>query len=151
MGYFSELWTSIFTQGVTPVQEKTLNFAFVALIIINFVLLYVTKSIHFVVLQILTICLWRGIAWFIGEYKVALANQKAEEAKKEGEKAADESTESEPVEKSAEKSAEKPEKPEKAEKADKPVEKAVNPAETSAVESKSPKPTQRKKSNKRKV
>lgn len=75
MGYFRELWDSVFTQGVTPVQERTLDFAFGALMGINLVLLFVTRSVHFVVLQVLTAGLWWGTKWFIGEYKVALADK----------------------------------------------------------------------------
>ncbi|GMM51127.1 hypothetical protein DASB73_020850 [Starmerella bacillaris] len=91
MGYFTELWNSVFNEGITSAQETTITVTFASLVIINFLLLYVTKSIHFVFIQILTLGLWWGMKWFLAEYKEVLKNEQKQAGKSLNNKQSDES------------------------------------------------------------
>ncbi|EPY54126.1 V-ATPase assembly factor Pkr1 [Schizosaccharomyces cryophilus OY26] len=65
--YFQELWQSIFTPGVTPVLAKSAHIACAALAVLFLALYISTKSIHCIILLVLTLCLWLSLIWFLVE------------------------------------------------------------------------------------
>ncbi|KAL2118986.1 hypothetical protein VTJ04DRAFT_5945 [Mycothermus thermophilus] len=77
--FFVELWESIFTPGPTPTLLVATNATFAALQVILAVLLFVTYSIHFLVLSVLCGGLWFAINWFARELR---EQQRLEEEKK---------------------------------------------------------------------
>ncbi|EPX74510.1 V-ATPase assembly factor Pkr1 [Schizosaccharomyces octosporus yFS286] len=65
--YFQELWQSIFVPGVTPVLAKSAHAA-CAVLAVLFIALYIsTKSVHCIILLLLTLCLWLSLTWFLVE------------------------------------------------------------------------------------
>ena len=68
--FFQELWESIFTPGPTPTLLIATNVTFAALQVVLASLLYVTYSVHFLVLSFLCAGLWWAINWFATELKV---------------------------------------------------------------------------------
>lgn len=68
--FFQELWESIFTPGPTPTLLIATNVTFAALQVVLASLLYMTYSVHFLVLSFLSAGLWWAINWFATELKV---------------------------------------------------------------------------------
>ncbi|WBW71979.1 ER membrane V-ATPase assembly factor Pkr1 [Schizosaccharomyces osmophilus] len=65
--YFQELWQSVFTPGVTPVLAKSAHAACAVLAALFLALYISTKSIHCIILLLLTLCLWLSLTWFLVE------------------------------------------------------------------------------------
>ena len=84
--FVRDLVNSIFTPGPTPALLVATNAAFGALQLLLGILLVATRSVHFVVLSVLTGGLWWAINWFAREL------QATETVKQEGQQ----STEREP-------------------------------------------------------
>jgi hypothetical protein len=78
--FFEQLWESIFTPGPTPTLLIATNASFAALQVLFFVMLFATRSIHFIILSVLCGGLWWSINWFATEIQAAQA--KEEEAKR---------------------------------------------------------------------
>lgn len=78
--FLTNLFSSIFTPGPTPTLIVATNVSFAALQIVLLVLLFLTYSIHFVVLSFLSAGLWWAINWFVKELQAA--NEKEKEAKR---------------------------------------------------------------------
>ena len=81
--FFTDLISSIFTPGPTPSIIIATNASFAALQIVLLVLLFLTYSVHFVVLSFLCAGLWWAINWFVTELEAA--NQKERGAKQSAE------------------------------------------------------------------
>lgn len=77
--FFTDLISSIFTPGPTPSIIIATNASFAALQAVLLVLLFLTYSVHFIVLSFLCAGLWWAINWFVTELKAA--NQKEKDAK----------------------------------------------------------------------
>jgi hypothetical protein len=71
LSFFEDLFQSIFTPGPTTSLIKATNISFLALQLLLTLLLYATKSIHFVVLSLLCGGLWWSINWFVTELESA--------------------------------------------------------------------------------
>lgn len=82
MAFLVELWESIFTPGTTPALIKATHASFLALITSLTVLIFFSKSIHFVNLLVIAVLLYATVIWFIGELE---KTKKSEEAKRQGE------------------------------------------------------------------
>lgn len=67
--FVGELWESVFTPGTTPTLLIATNVTFAALQAILAALLYVTFSIHFLILSVISAGLWTAINWFARELK----------------------------------------------------------------------------------
>ena len=74
--FLGNLWSSIFTPGPTPALVVATNASFAALQLVLFALLFLTYSIHFVVLSLLCAGLWLAINWFVTELQAANAKEK---------------------------------------------------------------------------
>lgn len=73
--FMEDLWTSIFTDGATPTLLIATNVTFAALDLVLLSLLFLTYSIHFVVLFVLASGLWWAINWFTKEVQLAKAEE----------------------------------------------------------------------------
>ncbi|KAI9810414.1 MAG: SMK killer toxin resistance protein [Phylliscum demangeonii] len=69
--FLQDLMASIFTPGPTSSLVMATNAAFAFLQLLLGVLLYATRSVHFVVLSILCAGLWSAINWFVREMRSA--------------------------------------------------------------------------------
>jgi len=74
--FMENLWNSIFTPGPTPTLIVATNATFLSLQVVLAILLFATRSIHVLVLSILSGALWWAINWFAIEINKA---KKAEE------------------------------------------------------------------------
>jgi hypothetical protein len=75
--FMENLWNSVFTPGPTPTLLVATNATFLALQVVLALLLVATRSIHLLVLSVLSGGLWWAINWF------AVELQKAEKAEEE--------------------------------------------------------------------
>lgn len=75
VGFLGDLWRSIFEPGSSPAVVKATHVSFFFLVSILLVMLFLTRSIHFVFLLILSVALWITTAWFIDEYNRYLREQ----------------------------------------------------------------------------
>ncbi|KAI9803857.1 MAG: hypothetical protein M1825_001737 [Sarcosagium campestre] len=73
--FIEDLWGSVFTPGPTPTLLVATNASFAALQLILGVLLFMTKSVHFIILSFLCATLWMAINWFAGELQAAKAKE----------------------------------------------------------------------------
>lgn len=87
MAFFVELWESVFVPGTTPALITATHASFIALIVSLVVLIFVTRSIHFINLLVLAVLLYGSVIWFIGELK-----RVKEEEERAGNKSTTEST-----------------------------------------------------------
>ena len=69
--FMEELWSSIFTPGATPTLLVATNVTFGALLALLIALLVATRSVHFLVLTVLSSGLWWAINWFAREVRLA--------------------------------------------------------------------------------
>lgn len=69
--FFVELWESIFTPGTSPALIKATHGSFVLLLLSLAFLIFYTRSIHFINLFVIALCLWGAVIWFIQELKNA--------------------------------------------------------------------------------
>ena len=69
--FFTDLIFSIFKPGPTPSIIIATNASFAALQAVLLVLLFLTYSVHFVVLSFLCAGLWWAINWFVTELEAA--------------------------------------------------------------------------------
>ncbi|KAL1863089.1 hypothetical protein VTK73DRAFT_6433 [Phialemonium thermophilum] len=76
--FIQDLWESIFTPGPTPTLLVATNATFAALQVVLALLIFMTWSVHFIVLSVLSGALWWAINWFARELKV---HQEQEEEK----------------------------------------------------------------------
>ncbi|ODV79909.1 Pkr1-domain-containing protein [Suhomyces tanzawaensis NRRL Y-17324] len=106
MAFIVELWESVFTPGTTPALITATHASFILLIISLIVLIFLSKSIHFVNLLVIAILLYGSVIWFINELKNTQlkSNEELEKDSKEEEKGAKTESQDEPkVEKNVEK------------------------------------------------
>lgn len=94
--FVTELWESVFTPGTTPALIKATHGSFVLLILSLLAMIYMSRSIHFVNLLVISLCLWGAVTWFLKE--LAIAKREKEENGKENEGNGNESTEIKEVE-----------------------------------------------------
>ncbi|KAL7663196.1 V-type ATPase assembly factor PKR1 [[Candida] zeylanoides] len=71
MGFLNELWDSVFEPGTNPALIKATHASFVSLIVSLVVLVYMTRSVHFVNLLVIASLLYATVVWFIGELQRA--------------------------------------------------------------------------------
>ncbi|CAK7897768.1 V-type ATPase assembly factor Pkr1p [[Candida] anglica] len=83
--FFVELWESIFTPGTTPALIKATHASFIMLIISLIVLIFFSRSIHFVNLLVIACLLYGTVVWFIGELQRVKDEQKELDEKKKKE------------------------------------------------------------------
>ncbi|CAH6721877.1 V-type ATPase assembly factor Pkr1p [[Candida] jaroonii] len=97
MSFFTELWESVFTPGTSPALITATHASFIALIISLSCLVYVTGSIHFINLLVLSVLLYGTVIWFINELKqIKLKeNEQLEKEEAEGETKKDETSKEE--------------------------------------------------------
>ena len=74
--FLTDLWESIFTPGPTPPLLRAANASFAALQLVLAGMLYLTGSLHCVVLSVLCAGLWWAVNWFAAELAVAQREQK---------------------------------------------------------------------------
>lgn len=67
MAFVTELWNSIFTPGVPPVLLAATHVSFIVLISSLILLVYVSRSVHFVNLLVIALVLYGLVMWFVGE------------------------------------------------------------------------------------
>ncbi|KAI1397405.1 Pkr1-domain-containing protein [Hypoxylon fuscum] len=82
-GFAQELWESIFTPGTTPTLLVATNATFASLQLVLLLLLFATRSVHFIILSVLCGGLWWSINWFAAELKIAQAKEAREKARSE--------------------------------------------------------------------
>ncbi|KAI9792006.1 MAG: SMK killer toxin resistance protein [Piccolia ochrophora] len=75
--FMEDLLNSIFTPGPTHSLLIATNVSFAALQFVLAILLFMTKSIHFIVLSFLSAALWLAINWFAKELQQAKAEEEA--------------------------------------------------------------------------
>jgi len=80
--FLEDIWSSIFTPGPTPSLLVATNATFASLQILLFVLLIVTRSVHFVVLSFLSGALWWSINWFSNEIQAVRIREEEKEKQK---------------------------------------------------------------------
>ncbi|KAI9760793.1 MAG: S-adenosylmethionine-dependent methyltransferase [Chaenotheca gracillima] len=73
--FLTDLVNSIFTPGPTSSLLAATNASFAGLQLILGVLLFMTRSIHFVILSFLCAGLWWAINWFVAELKASNARE----------------------------------------------------------------------------
>lgn len=71
MSFIQELWDSVFTPGTSPALIKATHASFVLLILSLITLIFMTRSIHFINLLVISVCLYAAVIWFIEELKKA--------------------------------------------------------------------------------
>lgn len=71
MGFLKELWDSVFEPGTNPALIKATHASFALLIVSLVVLVYMTRSVHFVNLLVIASLLYATVVWFIGELQRA--------------------------------------------------------------------------------
>lgn len=67
MEFIQGLWDGILNPGTTPALVIATHASFACLELVLFLMLWASRSLHFVALIILATCLWMAITWFIGE------------------------------------------------------------------------------------
>lgn len=85
MAFFTELWESVFTPGTSPALITATHASFIALIISLSCLVYVTGSIHFINLLVLSVLLYGTVIWFINELKQIKLKENEQLEKEEAE------------------------------------------------------------------
>ncbi|CAX39905.1 V-type ATPase assembly factor, putative [Candida dubliniensis CD36] len=85
MSFFVELWESVFTPGTTPALITATHVSFILLIISLLVLIFLTKSIHFINLLVIAVLLYASVFWFINELQQVKLKSNDELSKKESE------------------------------------------------------------------
>ena len=88
--FLEEIWESVFTPGPAPASLKALNMGFGSLEVVLLGLLALTKSVHCIIMGILTGGLWWAVNWFTREWLEAQKTKEREEAtakQRTGEKA----------------------------------------------------------------
>lgn len=83
MAFLVELWESIFTPGTTPALMKATHGSFLLLGISLLWLIYVTRSIHYINLFVIALCLYGSVLWFVKELEQAKLKSNEELQKKE--------------------------------------------------------------------
>lgn len=73
--FLEDLWGSIFKEGPTPSLLIATNVTFAALELVLIALIFLTYSIHFVILFVLAGALWWAINWFVAELRLAKAEE----------------------------------------------------------------------------
>lgn len=69
--FLESLWESVFTPGTSPTLIVATNASFAALEFLLLALLLATRSIHFLILSLLSVGLWLAINWFAAELVAA--------------------------------------------------------------------------------
>ena len=77
--FLTSLFNSILTPGPTPTLVVATNVAFATLQLLLFVLIVVSRSIHFVVLSVLCAGLWWAINWFVSELEASKVERSKDE------------------------------------------------------------------------
>ncbi|KAJ6445858.1 ER protein pkr1 domain-containing protein [Purpureocillium lavendulum] len=83
--FVTDLWESIFTPGPTAPLLRAANGSFAALQLVLAGMLYLTGSLHCVVLSVLCAGLWWAVNWFAAELAVAQREQKRRDEEQEEE------------------------------------------------------------------
>lgn len=91
--FFSDLWESVFTPGVTPVLIQATHLSFGSLLAVLIFLLVSTGSFHFIILIALATGLWAAITWFVDEINKMEEAEKQKKLKLEESKASDSTVE----------------------------------------------------------
>lgn len=65
--FITDLWESVFTPGTTPTLVAATHGSFVFLALSLLWMIYTTRSIHFVNLLVIALCLWASVTWFLHE------------------------------------------------------------------------------------
>lgn len=65
--FFEELWKSVFEPGTNPALIIATHTSFLLLIISLITLIYLSGSIHFINLLVISLLLWGSVTWFIFE------------------------------------------------------------------------------------
>lgn len=76
VGFLGDLWRSIFEPGSSPAVVIATNASFFLLVATLILMLFLTHSIHFAFLLVLSVALWITTAWFIDEYNKYLEQEK---------------------------------------------------------------------------
>lgn len=69
--FVTELWESVFTPGTTPALIKATHASFILLIISLSSLVFLSRSIHFINLLVISILLYASVIWFVHELQQA--------------------------------------------------------------------------------
>lgn len=97
MAFITELWESVFTPGTTPALIKATHASFILLILSLICLIFLSRSIHFINLLVISVLLYGSVIWFISELKQTKLKNNPE-LEKEGDDKDKETTEKEPKE-----------------------------------------------------
>lgn len=89
MSFFVDLWESIFTPGTSPALLTATHASFVLLLLSLLSLIYITRSIHYINLFVIALCLYGAVIWFVEELKQAKLKDNAELATEEEKKEAE--------------------------------------------------------------
>lgn len=65
--FFVSLWESVFQPGTNPALITATHGSFVFLTLSLIWMVYTTRSIHFVNLLVIALCLWASVTWFLHE------------------------------------------------------------------------------------
>ncbi|OWB69133.1 hypothetical protein B5S30_g4532 [[Candida] boidinii] len=65
--FFEELWKSVFEPGTNPALIIATHTSFLLLVISLITLIYLSGSIHFINLLVISLLLWGSVTWFIFE------------------------------------------------------------------------------------
>lgn len=79
MSFFVELWESVFTPGTTPALVTATHGSFILLTLSLLWLIYVTRSIHFINLLVISLALWATVTWFLAELEKEKSKLKTNE------------------------------------------------------------------------
>jgi len=76
--FLKELWESIFTPGTSPALVLATHASFVLLLLTLGALIYMSGSIHYVNLFVISLILYGLVVWFIGELQNAKLQSNAQ-------------------------------------------------------------------------
>jgi len=77
--FFTQLWESVFTPGTNPALVQATHGSFVMLTLALLWMIYTSRSIHFVNLLMIALCLWASVTWFLHELSKEKAKLKTNE------------------------------------------------------------------------
>lgn len=67
MSFFTDLWDSVFTPGTNPALIRATHGSFVLLTMSLLWMVFTSRSIHFLNLLVIALCLWATVTWFLAE------------------------------------------------------------------------------------
>jgi hypothetical protein len=77
--FFVDLWDSVFTPGTNAALIRATHGSFVLLITSLLWMIWTSRSIHFINLLVISLCLWATVTWFLIELEKEKSKLKTNE------------------------------------------------------------------------